>query len=80
MLDAQTLPAADFEVLLVAGRLGDQATERLADLARRRPNVRVVNGEVAEAVQQTSADWIMLLSVRDSMLRPAALERLVERG
>jgi hypothetical protein len=79
-LDAQTLQPTQFEVLLVGSQLAEAAQTRLADLVRRRPNVRVVVGSLADAVQQTSAEWVTVLSVRDISLRTGALQRLVERG
>jgi hypothetical protein len=79
-LDAQTLQPTQFEVILVGSQLAESAQARLTELARRRPNVRVVIGSLADAVRQSSAEWVTVLSVRDISLRAGSLQRLVERG
>jgi hypothetical protein len=70
-LDRQTLPAADFEVVLPAG------ADQLDALAAHRPNVKVVrDGEPAGGLL-AAADGDFVLAVRqDETLFPGALARL----
>lgn len=82
-LDAQSLPASQFEVLfLVTDTL---ETDRLDELARRRPNVRIrtvtTGEEAAAALEEAAGEWLMWLDQdlldRAPRFAPEGLERLI---
>lgn len=85
-IDAQTLPAAEFE-LVVADASTDGTGDRLRQLAGRRPNVTVVAAPPAAgeaerlrlAVEQATGDHLLVLS-QQQRLAPRALELLLERA
>jgi hypothetical protein len=85
-LDAQTLPARDFEVV-VADASVDGSAERLRDFAERRANVVVVAAEpgtpeaalVRLARERATGDRVVVLA-QDRRLAPRALELLLGRA
>ena len=84
-VDAQTLPAADFE-LIIADASTDGSAERLRELAGRRSNVVLLTAPagtsepelVALGKQHASGDHLIVLA-QDRRLAPRALELLLER-
>jgi hypothetical protein len=83
-IDAQTLPSAEFEVVLVDAS-SDGSAARLQQLAGRRPNVTVVAADAAgaeaerldTALQRSTADHVLVLGQRHR-LAPRALELLLD--
>jgi hypothetical protein len=81
-LDAQTLPAAAFEVVLELDGPGTAVAQRLEELAGRRPNVRVT--AAGGAGDLAAGEWLLDLGHHLNRLKPElphdALERLVAFG
>lgn len=85
-VDAQTLPATDFE-LVVADASTDGSADRLRDLAARRPNVVVLaadpgttgSGLLELAGRRASGERVLVLA-QDRRLAPRALELLLARA
>lgn len=80
-LDAQTLPVAEFEVLVVAAA-GSSAHARLTELAARRPNVQVL--DAAGAAAAAHGTWLLDLGADVAacrpVLAPTALAVLADAG
>ncbi len=81
-IDAQTLPAADFEVVVVDDSR-DGSAERLHQLAGRRRNVTVLGaggpGALDAAAAEASGEYVLVLTQRQR-LAPRALELLLARA
>lgn len=83
-VDAQTLPAAAFE-LVVADSSTDGSGDRLRELAARRPNVVLVAPPtgtadlLALARERASGEYVLVLA-QDRRLAPRALEVLLARA
>ncbi len=86
-LDAQTLPADDFEVVIVDDGSPDDTYARLQQIAATRPNYRVTQIENSGwpstprnlATSMASGQYVFYMDHDDS-LYPDALRRLVEYG
>jgi hypothetical protein len=81
-LDAQTLDYDSFEVVLAVAEPDSAIGRRAVDVARRRPNLRVVLGARAPEAE-TDARWLVDLGPAarfEPTLTPDALERLVQVG
>lgn len=89
-IDAQTLPATEFEVIVVDAS-GDGSTARLQQLAGRRPNVTVITtdaltaGSTGEAERlglalgRATAEYVLVVA-QQQRLAPRALELLLDRA
>ncbi|WP_375400712.1 glycosyltransferase family 2 protein [uncultured Amnibacterium sp.] len=89
-IDAQTLPAAEFD-LVVVDASSDGSTVRLEQLAGRRPNVVVLTtdaqatGSTTEAdrlglaLQRATAEYVLVVG-QQQRLAPRALELLLDRA
>ncbi len=85
-LDAQDLPYDEFEVVFLVPDPGSGVGQRLAELSRRRPNVRVaaLTGDPAAPDHDLRGEWVLDLGpelrTRQPVLFPQALSRLVDFG
>lgn len=85
-IDAQTLPAADFE-LVVADASRDESAARLQQLAGRRPNVAVLIADagataadrLGRALERATGEYVLVLA-QQQRLAPRALELLLDRA
>lgn len=85
-IDAQTLPAAGFELVLVDAS-GGGSSDRLRQLAGRRPNVTVLTAEpgaseadrLALALEGSSGRYLLVVG-QQQRLAPRALELLLDRA
>jgi glycosyltransferase involved in cell wall biosynthesis len=84
-LDRQTLPATEFEVILCDDGSGEPTGRRLADVARDRPNVRVLTLEHTgwpgtprnAGIDAAAGDYVYFVD-QDDYLFDAALETLCD--
>ena len=82
-LDAQSMPASDFEVILVDDGSPDDTFERLEAFSRERPNIRVIQIEHSGwpgrprnvAMRATTAEYVFFVD-HDDYVFPEALERM----
>jgi hypothetical protein len=85
-LDAQDLPYDEFEVVFLVPDPGSGVGQRLAELSKRRPNVRVAaqDGDAAALAKEVSGEWLLDLGpdlhANEPVLFPQALSRLVDFG
>lgn len=83
-VDAQTLPAAEFE-LIVVDASSDGSTARLQQLAGRRPNVTVLAAAATEAdrigmaLEKASGEYLLVVGQQERPA-PRALELLLDRA
>lgn len=85
-VDGQTLPASEFE-LVVVDASDDGTAGRLEQLAARRPNVLVLTGDAQQsesdrmgaAFERAAGEYVLLLT-RRQQLAPRALELLLDRA
>lgn len=77
-VDLQDLPYPDYQVIYVDHHGGD--SERLMELAARRPNVAVIGADDAEsAVDRAEGDYVLVVGGEDR-LQPWALPTLLDRA
>jgi hypothetical protein len=85
-LDAQDLPYHEFEVVFLVPDPGSGVGRRLAELSKRRPNVRIAarRRDPATLAKEVSGEWVLDLgpglSERMPVLFPQALSRLTDFG
>lgn len=85
-VDAQTLPATEFE-LVVVDASSDGSTDRLRQLAGRRPNVTVlaadadlsVTDRLGRALERATGQYVLVVT-QQQRLAPRALELLLDRA
>src|SRR3954469_2275774 len=85
-IDAQSLPATEFELVVVDAST-DGSTARLQQLAGRRPNVAVLTADagapeadrLGAALERAAGEYVLVVG-RQQRLAPRALELLLDRA
>ena len=78
-LDGQSLSTGDFEVIWCLSDSESGVPATLAPLVERRPNYKVVEGGLQDALDASSGEYVLGLS-SDDRIYPKGLQRLVEFG